>query len=95
MRKINWSIPARDDLRRIAIWLEAEVTPDVAVRHLRAIRVRCEALEKFPKRGPQIGKEARKLIVQGTPYIILYRMIRTDIEVVRVFHNRENWRDEA
>lgn len=91
MRKIDWSQPARDDLRKIADWLRTETPPDVAVRYLHAIRTRCAALENFPKRGPQIGKEARKLIVQGTPYIILYRIIRSDIEVVRIFHNRENW----
>jgi toxin ParE1/3/4 len=92
MRKINWSIPARNDLRRIAIWLETEATPDIAVRYLRAIRTRCEALENFPQRGSQINHDVRKLLVPETPYIILYRLFAADIEVVRVFHNRENWR---
>jgi toxin ParE1/3/4 len=76
-------------------WLRAEISPDVAVRYLRAIRTRCAALENFPKRGPQIDNNVRKLLVPDTPYIILYRLKGSDIEVARVFHNRENWRGDA
>jgi toxin ParE1/3/4 len=92
MRKISWSPPARDDLRRIMEWLRAENTPDVAVRYLRAVRARCAVLETFPNRGPQIDDNVRKLLVPDTPYVILYRLKGADIEVARVFHNRENWR---
>ena len=95
MRNISWSRPARDDLRRIVEWLRAENAPDVAVRYLRAIRVRCAALENFPNRGPLIDNSVRKLLVPDAPYIILYRLKGADIEVARVFHNRENWRSES
>lgn len=95
MRSISWSRPARDDLRRIVEWLRAENSPDVAARYLRAIRARCAALENFPNRGPQIENGVRKLLIPDTPYIILYRLIGANIEVARVFHNRENWRDKA
>jgi toxin ParE1/3/4 len=95
MRKISWSPLAREDLRRIREWLRTESSPDVAVRYLRAIRIRCAALEKFPERGPQIDDNVRKLLVPDTPYIILYRLKGADIEVARVFHNRENWRSDA
>jgi toxin ParE1/3/4 len=92
MRKISWSPPARDDLRRIGIWLRTEHGPDVALRYLRAIRTRCVALENFPERGPHIDNGVRKLLVPDTPYIILYRLTGADIDVARIYHNRENWR---
>lgn len=95
MRKINWSRPARDDLRRILRWLQAETPPDVALRYLRAIETRCVTLENYPNRGPQIDNNVRKLLVPGTAYIVLYRLNERDIEVARVFHNRENWRNNS
>ena len=92
MREIIWSSLAINDLRRIAEWLNVEVSPETAADYLTAIRDRSEMLKDFPRRGPRISDEARKLLVPATPYIILYDVAEMRIEVLRVFHNRENWR---
>ena len=95
MRKIIWSSLAISDLRRIDNWLTAELSPQVADDYLSAIRQRCEVLQDFPQRGARVDDEARKLLVPTTPYIMLYDVTDFQIEVLRVFHNRENWRDNS
>ena len=36
----------------------------------------------------------RKFAVRGTPYILVYRIVSGAIEILRVRHNREDWRPE-
>ncbi len=95
MRKIIWSSLAISDLRRIDNLLTAELSPQVADDYLSAIRQRCEVLQDFPQHSARVDDEARKLLVPATPYIILYDVTDFQIEVLRVFHNRENWRDNS
>ena len=95
MRKIIWSSLAISDLRRIDNWLTAELSPQVADDYLSAIRQRCEVLQDFPQHSARVDDEARKLLVPATPYIILYDVTDFQIEVLRVFDNRENWRDNS
>jgi toxin ParE1/3/4 len=92
MRQIRWSQPARDDLRKIAKWLRDEASPATALVYLTAIKAKCRSLQDFPRRGPQVGRDERKLIVNGTPYIILYRLVGSDIQIVRIYHDRADWR---
>ena len=95
MRKIIWSSLAISDLRRIDNLLTAELSPQVADDYLSAIRQRCEVLQDFPQHSARVDDEVRKLLVPATPYIILYDVTDFQIEVLRVFHNRENWRDNS
>ncbi len=91
MRKIIWSSLAREDLRRINHWLINEASPELALRTLATIRFRCKSLEDFPHGGPPLNNGARKLRVHDTPYFILYRIIRSTVEVARIVHEREDW----
>ena len=91
MRRIVWSIPALEDLRSIDDWLTREASSDYAVRVLAAIRFRAKFLQDFPHGGRPYRDGTRVLRVFETPYLIHYRLIGEGAEVIRVYHERENW----
>jgi toxin ParE1/3/4 len=94
MRKIVWTAPARNDLIGIEKWLDEEAGSAVAVRVLSAIKFRCQFLQDFPHGGPPVGNNLRKLRIHDTPYLIVYRIQKSGIDVVRVFHERQDWQSE-
>jgi plasmid stabilization system protein ParE len=60
----------------------------VAERILDAI----ELLQTQPEMGrPRRVLGTRELVVPGTPYIIPYRVRRERLELIAVFHGRQNW----
>lgn len=94
MRKITWSQASRNDLVRIDTWLERERSPEYALRTLLSIRARIRFIESFPHGGAPVSEALRKLRVPNTGFIILYRLEREGTEIVRVFHEREDWQNE-
>ena len=91
MPRIVWSVPSRDDLRSIDAWLTRETTPAFAVRTLSTIRIRARFLEDFPKGGRPHRNGTRILRVLDTPYLLRYRIRDEVIEVLRVYHERQDW----
>jgi len=48
---------------------------------------------------PQIGREGRvkgtrELVIAGTPFLVAYRLRRTQIDVLAVFHSARRWPGE-
>jgi toxin ParE1/3/4 len=94
MRKIIWAVSAQKDILRIERWLEREKTPEYAVFVLASLRLRSKFLEDFPHGGSPLSDGLRKLRVPDTGYIMMYRLRSGVTEVVRVFHEREDWQNE-
>ena len=93
MRQLEWTSPALADLHRISTYLEREARPEIAIRTLAAIRFRANLLLDFPHSGPPVkDRNFRSFRVHDTPYIIAYRLAPGRLEVLRVHHERENWR---
>ena len=91
--RLRWTVPARMDLRRIDAWLVMQATPEVAERTLSAIAERASFLVDFPRGGRPIGSlDCRVLRVHGTPYLIAYRIEGELVDVLRIVHEREDWR---
>lgn len=71
-----------------AIWLHVALeNPAAADRLIDRIVSRCRDLAEHPRLGqawPGIAPDARMLIVGD--YLVLYRILASDIEVVRVAH---------
>lgn len=91
MPRIVWTVPARDDLRKISSWLEREASPALAARILLQIRLRSKFLQDFPKGGRPHRDQTRILRVLSTPYLIRYRITDGVVQVLRVHHEREDW----
>ena len=49
--------------------------------------------------NPQAGREGhvagtREWLVSDTPYLVVYRIRNDEVEILRLWHGRKNWRDE-
>jgi addiction module RelE/StbE family toxin len=56
------------------------------------------AVEQFIQ-YPQIGREGRvkgtrELVIAGTPYVVAYRVRRSRIDILAVFHGARKWPEE-
>ena len=93
MIRVEWTLPARDDLARIDDDFAApdpEFAEKVARTAIRAGRF----LSDWPGSGSLISNGGlRKWPVKDTPYILMYRILQDRIQILRVRHNREDWRD--
>ena len=87
-----WSARARADIVGQVDWVE-QVDPVAAQRLRDAIDRRAIWLAKVPYAGARLGRtETRSFHVLGTSYVIVYRPVGETIEIVRVRHQRQNWR---
>ena len=91
MPALNWTAPALADLRAIDHWLEENASPEIALRTLATIRFRAGFLENFPHAGRPLGESMRALRVRDTPYLLLYRLLGEQLDVLRIRHEREDW----
>ncbi len=91
MQSIEWAQPALDDLRAIDAWLTDRAHPEIALRTLTSIRARALFLERFPRGGRPFGTDCRVLRVTDTAYLILYRIVGGDVQLLRIRHEREDW----
>lgn len=93
--RLKWTRSALGDLASINKWLTGEASGQTAVRILAEIRHRARFLENFPHGGRPDKSGVRVLLVFNTPYLILYRIVGEDVEILRVRHQREDWQVET
>lgn len=91
---VVWARVALDDLIAIDAWLDEHVSPATALAMVTAIRRRADFLRDFPYGGRRHRRDTRVLRVLGTPYLIHYRLTAQRCEVLRVYHEREDWRED-
>ena len=84
--RVKISALAENDL--IGIWRSiADHTEIGANRFLKLLDTRMDSLNDFPNRGanrPEFGLSVR-ILVEGR-YVIIYRKIRSKVEILRVVH---------
>ncbi len=91
---IAWSPEAIEDLASLRAYI-AEDNPAAAKRVVRHI---IQSVEQLLRDNPQIGRAGRvpgtrELVVSKTPYLVPYRVRRTTIQVLRVYHGARRWPD--
>ena len=92
--KIAWSPEAIEDLVSLRAYI-AEDNPAAARRTVQHIR---ESIEQLLPDNPRIGRAGRvpgtrELVIPRTPYIVPYRLQRTTIQILRVYHAARRWPD--
>ena len=91
--KIRWTAIAADDLKSVHEYLSdhAPAQVDTVVdRILRGIDV----LEQYPNLGrPGRLDGTRELVVTGTPFIVFYRLRKSQVEILGVLHAARKWLD--
>jgi len=92
--KIAWSPEAIEDLVSLRAYI-AEDNPAAARRSVQHI---VESIEQLLPDNPRIGRAGRvpgtrELVIPRTPYIVPYRLQRTTIQILRVYHAARRWPD--
>ena len=91
--KLQWTPGAVSDLGEIFNYLNQR-NPEAARRTLRVIGLAADRLPRAPFVG-RIGRiaDTRELVIQGTPFVIGYRVDRTNIQILCVRHGARQWPD--
>lgn len=87
--RLRWSPDASNDLQGIYDRIR-EDNPSAAHEVIRELFGGCKALKVFPNRGRR-GREpgTRELVFSSLPYIVVYRVTRTHIEISRIWHGAQ------
>lgn len=95
MIRLVWTPPAIGDLEAIDdYWAgyAADSAEQVGVR----IESAAAFLVELPKAGsPLENGQARKWRVAATPYLLVYRALADRVEILRVYHECMNWREDS
>jgi len=89
--KIRWLNLALKDLESIIEFI-SEDSPSVANKITKIIYEKVQLLAVQPHLG-RTGRveDTRELIIEGTPFIIPYRVKNKEIQILRVFHSSRRW----
>src|SRR5882757_2133061 len=84
---IAWSPQAIEDL----VSLRAYIADDNAAAAQRVVQQNIQNIEQLLPDNPQIGRAGRvpgtrELVIPRKPYIVPYRLQRTTIQILRVYH---------
>lgn len=93
--KIIWAESARQDLRTI----EAYILEDNPIAAYDTIINIINKVETLLSANPAIGRAGRvmgtrELVINRTPYIVLYGVSDNNINVLRVIHEARKWPDK-
>lgn len=91
--KIAWSLSALQHLREAREYIEID-NPKAAVRQIGLMEAAVNHLRIFPMMG-RTGRRTgtRELPIPGTPYILVYRVKKTTVQVLAVLHGARNWQE--
>ncbi|WP_207540941.1 type II toxin-antitoxin system RelE/ParE family toxin [Sabulicella rubraurantiaca] len=66
--------------------------PRAAAEVAKRLREAIDGLRQFPERG-RTGRvaSARELVIPGTPFVVPYRVIGREIQVLAVLHGARAW----
>ena len=89
--RIRWTRPALADLEAIGDFI-ARDNPVAARRIVVSLIASVNALRDHPNLGrPGRLTGSRELVVAGTPYVVPYRVLSDDVEILAVFHGARRW----
>jgi toxin ParE1/3/4 len=89
--RIVWTQPAQQDLARIHDYF-VELDPAFSDKYATDAIAAGRFLADNPYAGSRLGRTVRKWPVRRSPFILIYRVKADTVEILRVRHERENWR---
>ncbi len=89
--KIRWSPEAATDFAGIVEYIRKQ-NPSAADRIAHTVYDSVTSLQSFPNRG-RLGRveDTRELVLAPLPFIVVYRVKRSTVEIVRVLHGAQRW----
>ena len=91
--KIVWSLFAVEDRTGIFDYIEQD-DPSTAINVDERIMEQTEKLTQFPELGrPGRVEGTRELVVNRTPFIVIYCIQKGTIRILRILHSAQAWPD--
>ena len=90
--EVRWTRKAVRDLERVFQRIEKDGAK-TARSVVETIYDGCMSLADFPQRG-RAGRipRNRELIFPGLPYVAVYRINDSTVEIFRIWHGAQNWK---
>jgi len=89
--KICWTDVAVADLKSVYEYL-SEHAPARADTIVDRILAGIDVLEQYPNLGRQGRIDGtRELVITGTPFIVFYRLQKSQVEILGVLHAARKW----
>jgi len=89
--KVRWSPEAAADFVTLVEYIRKE-NSSAADRVAHSIYDGIVSLASFPNRGrPGRVKDTRELVLSPLPFIAVYRVKKTFVEIARVLHGAQRW----
>ena len=92
--QVRWTTPAAQDLEEITLYIQKD-SEAAALAVAKALFDAANSLDLLPSRG-RVGRipGTRELVVPGLPYIVLYEIADTAVQILHIFHAARNWPEE-
>jgi plasmid stabilization system protein ParE len=89
--KVRWAIPAAGQLRSIFDYIAAgnPAAAGQTVRRIRAVILRTALMPHSGRIGRTSG--TREILVPGTSYLIVHRIVEDCIHVLTIFDGAQQW----
>ena len=92
--RLRWLHLALDDLDEVAAHISRD-NPDAARRMIGRLWEAVQALAVQPEMGrPGRVHGTRELVVGNTPFVVPYRVVGSEIQILRVLHGARNWPEQ-
>jgi toxin ParE1/3/4 len=89
--RIKWLDIAVDDLEEIADYISQD-NPETARRIVKRLWTAAKSLADQPEIGrPGRIHGTRELVVSNTPFVVPYRVVGSEVEILRVLHGSREW----
>jgi addiction module RelE/StbE family toxin len=91
LTRIKWLDIAVDDLEEIADYISQD-NPEAATRIVKCLWNAVNSLTDQPEMArPGRVHGTRELVVSNTPFVVPYRVVGSEIEILRILHGARDW----
>lgn len=89
--QVRWTEPAARDIEEITEFIRKDQSA-AAEKVAKSLFNAANSLSTMPARG-RSGRipGTRELVITGLPYIIVYRISDTAIQILRTYHGARDW----
>ena len=92
---VVWTEPAAAELSEHYDYYRAH-NPAAARRLRQAVINGAKRLRDYPRMGrPGRIEGTRELVIAGTPFVLVYDVAAACVEILHVYHGRQNWQAES
>lgn len=91
MRKLEWTVPALQDLVAAGEYI-AQENPKAAQQIAARVKEAAEYLRDHPNLGrPGRLSDTKELVISGTPFIVVYWIKKGAVQILRLLHHAQRW----